>query len=218
MPPAKRPFPSSASWAGRLPWNGGRVTPRQRMAAVCAPFVAGRGEKYDELRNRGRVKGTENAQIGANRRPKGPERGGSKRANGAGIAADPIHTGRFRRRFPFARAPQGSTEGCVARRSRRHPVPSGGEKDARHLSCRPGGSETGNPVGALRFIWPQSGRDRTASIHAEPEVPACRWRACRCSSAGRAPIRRSSRTCWLQGRAVFATASKLSGLTVPVRV
>lgn len=44
-----------------------------------------------------------------------------------------------------------------------------------------------------------------------------RWRACRCSWAGRASIRRPSRTCRLQCRAVFATASKPSDLLVPVR-
>ena len=65
-----------------------------------------------------------------------------------------------------------SPRGAIARRSRRHPVPSGGEFGAGHHSHRPAGSVVGIPVGALRFIWPQPGRNRAASIHAEPELPA----------------------------------------------
>ena len=56
-----------------------------------------------------------------------------RRANGADIAVDPTRTGCVHRRFTPFRARWTRHGSYAARRSRRHPVPSGGGSSARRL-------------------------------------------------------------------------------------
>lgn len=215
MPPVARLFPSRASWAGRVPRIGGRVTPRQRMADTCAPFVAGRGHKSDELRNRQSAEGSgmresaggavrEAGRSGARKWGRHCCRPHSHRSLSPAFPLRESPARLVRRLCRPALAPASGSvrrrEGCKApflpawrfrdRNSRGGSVLhlAAARPKPRRFHPRRAGS-SGLPVAGLPLLF----------------------------SAGCASIRRSPRTDRLQGRAVFATASKLSGLTVPVR-
>jgi hypothetical protein len=112
--------------------------------------------------------------------------------------------------------PEGSIQSCVARRSRRHPVPSGGLVRCKHLSFLPGGSAVDQSVGALRVTRSGSG----LAAFPFPSTPSRTDRP-----PGNVPLRLFHRPhsdpkivapALFPSRVAFATASKLSFLSASI--